>query len=418
MPRTPVPPPLIHLSLLLGSALRSPDGSLIGEVIDLTAALADDRAPISGAIIRIDGRDAYIPTVELASIDDDGLHLEPTPAAGPSSFEPPEHALRLAKHVLDHKLIDIRTRRVIRANEVEIMHIDDGWEVVGVDTGLRAFARRVLPRALARTLPGKGFLDWRDLEPLAPHLPDRAGQRLQHLHPAELADLVEACARDEGEELIDTLDRDPDRRADLFEELDADRAAQMLRARGDAEIADIATRAEPDAAADLLHTLPDRRRRAVLALLPPLVRRELRQLLDYSPRTAGGLMTPQFICLYRTATKTDALRRIERSRLPAHLLETVYLMNEQRRLCGALTLVDLLRTPEDEPLRNVARLLPITVRVEADLEELARVMADYNLTSTPVVNERDEMIGLVTIDDVLASLLPHRRRGPFDSFPV
>ena len=127
-----------------------------------------------------------------------------------TAFEAREGELRLAKQVLDHKLIDIRTRRLVRANEIELMQIDGCYEVVGVDTGARGFLRRLLPSALARTVSSKGFRDWSTLEPLTHDLPSHGGDRLRRLHPADLADLVEASAHNEGEEIIAAVQADPE----------------------------------------------------------------------------------------------------------------------------------------------------------------------------------------------------------------
>jgi Mg/Co/Ni transporter MgtE len=331
-----------------------------------------------------------------------------------TAFEPYEGELRLAKQVLDHKLIDVRTRRLVRANEIELMLLDGCYEVVGVDTGARGFLRRLLPSALARAVPSRGFRDWSTLEPLTHDLPSHGGDRLRRLHPADLAHLVEASAHDEGEEIIAAIQVDPELQADLFEELDAHHSLEFIRTRSNADVALILDRMEPDAAADLLQSIAEDRRWKILALLPAPTRRTIRELLAYPPKTAGGLMTPQFICLYGNTAKSVALARLERSQLPPHVTSTLYVMNERRRLTGSVTLTDLLRSGAEQPLGEIAQPAPTRVYPDADLEELSRLMTDYNLTIVPVVDDHEQVIGVVTVDDVLALLLPTGWRRHLD----
>ena len=100
---------------------------------------------------------------------------------------------------------------------------------------------------------------------------------------------------------------------------------------------------ETDDAVDLLGDLPEERREARRAPAPAVQRRRVRALAGYDPATAGGLMSPEFVCLYAQATKQEAIGRIERSRAPADTLAWVYVMNLDRRLKGAIALADLLR---------------------------------------------------------------------------
>jgi CBS domain-containing protein len=408
--------PLLHLSLIIGSPLRDARGDAIGRVIDLTALLHDERAPISGAIARISERNLYVPASELTELAHGGLRLGREHIDTLTQFEPRPGEVRLAKEVLDHWLIDVHERRLVRASEVELMQISGWYEVVGVDTGLRGFVRRLLPRRLARLVRARGFRDWEHLEPLTGDLAERAGRRLRRLHPAELADLVEAAAHEAGEQIIDAVHAEPALEAGVFEELDRHHQLEFLRRRTDSEVAQLLARMEPDAAADLAQTLPGERRWKIVALLPPLLRREIRDLLGYEPKTAGGLMTPQFLCLYADTNREEALQRIARSRLPAHVLTTIYVANQRRRLTGTVTLADLQRAPAKQRLGEIAQPAAVHVTANADLEELARLLSDYNLTILPVVDDQARPIGVVTVDDVLALLLPKQWRRRFDIF--
>ena len=125
-------------------------------------------------------------------------------------------------------------------------------------------------------------------------------------------------------------------------------------------------------------------------------------------------MNSQFVCLYMHATREEALERIAQSRHPADALAWVYVMDPRRRLRGAIPLADVLRSPEGSVLDDVVAFLPPRLTADTDLEEVARMMTDYDLTVAPVVDEHRQMIGVVTVDDVLELVIPRGWRRRFD----
>jgi Mg/Co/Ni transporter MgtE len=151
----------------------------------------------------------------------------------------------------------------------------------------------------------------------------------------------------------------------------------------------------------------------VLALVAPPKRAKLRALLGYDPAEAGGLMSPDFLCLYRHATVTEAAERVGTSAIPSEQLTTVYVMNTHRALVGAVPVAELLRARGETALMDLVEHAPTQLRPDAELEEVARLMSDFNLTAAPVVDEQDRMIGVVTVDDVLEVMLPKGWRRRF-----
>ncbi|HKU58155.1 MAG TPA: CBS domain-containing protein, partial [Gaiellaceae bacterium] len=147
-------------------------------------------------------------------------------------------------------------------------------------------------------------------------------------------------------------------------------------------------------------------------LLPLTQRRRVRALLGYDPTTAGGLMSPEFVCVYSQATAAEALERVRSTRTSAEALAWIYVMNTNRRLIGAIALVDLLRADPAMPLSEVSDP-PRRVRADADLEEIARLMTDFDLTVVPVVDDKEQILGVITVDDVLELVLPRGWRRRF-----
>ena len=175
----------------------------------------------------------------------------------------PEEVL-LKKDVLDRQLINIDGARLVRANEIELARVEGWYRVVGVDASLRGLARRVLPRRVARTIQAGTFLDWAGVEPFTGHVPTVRLRvphpKLARLHPAQLADLVEAASHGEGEEILRAVGGDGELEADVYEELDPRHQIEFLAERPDEEVAAMMSRMEPDDVVDLLGELDNERR--------------------------------------------------------------------------------------------------------------------------------------------------------------
>jgi Mg/Co/Ni transporter MgtE len=141
----------------------------------------------------------------------------------------------------------------------------------------------------------------------------------------------------------------------------------------------------------------------------------VRALLGYDPATAGGLMSPEFVCVFSQATQTEVLDRIRRSTTSPEAVAWIYVMNASKRLTGAVALVDLLRADPEATVDDIADA-PQRVRTDADLEEVARLMTDFDLTVIPVVDGEERLLGVVTVDDVLELVLPRGWRRQFGLF--
>ncbi len=168
--------------------------------------------------------------------------------------------------------------------------------------------------------------------------------KLAKLHPAQIADLVEAASRHEGEEIIQAVgDDDRELEADVFEELDDQHQREFLEDRPDAQVAEILSRMAPDDAADIVGELDEDRREPVLTLLPVSHRVKVRALLGYDPAEAGGLMSPDFILLQGATSAGDALDAVRASKIAPELLNTVFVSSTRRTTRGSVPVTGLLR---------------------------------------------------------------------------
>jgi CBS domain-containing protein len=409
-------PSVLHLSLVVGGELRDADGLRLGKVEDLIVRLgSDDYPPVTGALAAIAGRAVFVPADLITTIEFGAVTIRRSRLDLQPFTRRPQEVL-LKEDVLDRQLINVDGARLVRTNEIEIARIEGWYRVVGVDTGPRGLFRRLVPRRFADTIESGTFLDWASVEPFTGHVPTVRLRvphpKLARLHPAEVADLVEAASHRDGEEILEAVRLDAEREADVFEELDTQHQVEFIEQMSDEAAAGVLSRMESDDAADLINDLDEERREPVLALLPIVQRRRVRALLGYDATTAGGLMSPDFICVYSQATREEVITRISKSTSSPDSITWIFVMNQRRRLKGAIQVIDLLRADPGVAVGDIAGL-PKHVRPDADIEEVARLMTDFDLTVVPVVDGEEQILGVITVDDVLEVVLPNGWRRNF-----
>src|SRR2546430_1285437 len=305
-------PPILHLSSLVGSPLRDSDGEQLGKVEDVIVRLGGTGyPPITGFLVKVAGRTSFLGVDRVSQIGPDGVVMRKAKLDLRRFERRPEEVL-LKRDLLDRQLINVEGARLVRANEIELAFVAGAWRVVGVDTGPRGGLRRLLPKPLATHIAAGEFLDWACVEPFVGHVPTLRLRvphpKLAKLHPAQIADLVEAASRREGEEIIQAVgDDDRELEADVFEELDDQHQREFLGDRPDEEIAEILARMAPDDAADVVGELDEERREPVLARLPVSHRVKVRALLGYDPAEAGGPMGPDFLLSRGSSSAGHAL---------------------------------------------------------------------------------------------------------------
>jgi CBS domain-containing protein len=411
-------PPILHLSAVVGSPLRDADGVRLGKVDDLIVRLGGvGYPPITGFLVSVAGRASFLGAERVSEIATDGVVMRKAKLDLRPFERRPEEVL-LKRDLLDRQLINVEGARLVRANEIELALVAGSWRVVGVDTGPRGGLRRLLPKGLgAHIAPGQ-FLDWAGVEPFVGHVPTVRLRvphpKLAKLHPAQIADLVEAASRHEGEEIIQAVgDDDRELEADVFEELDDQHQREFLEDRPDEQVAEILSRMAPDDAADIVGELDEDRREPVMALLPVGHRIKVRALLGYDPAEAGGLMSPDFVLLAGASTAGEALEAVRRSEIAPELLTSVFVGPAEGSLEGIVAVTALLRVEQDRRLDAMVKHETPCLDPNASFEEVARLMADYNLTAIPVVDEHERMVGVVTVDDVLEAMVPRSWRRRF-----
>ena len=400
----------IHFSTLRGRPLRGPSGNELGKIDDCVVRLLESALPqLTGLLLRLQGGDVFVSMRDVAELGQEGARLS-ADRVDTRPFERRAGEVLLARDVIGRAVIEVVEARLIRVGGLLLEGEGAAWRVAAVIPSPAMDPLRTLRRLLRRETPLEK-IDWRRIEPLVGHVPTarrRLSVRVARLRPADIADIVEEASHEEGREILEAVHHDHELEADVFEELDDEHQVEFLRERSDAEVAALLAEMGPDDAADLLMKLGQERRGRILELVPEAERERLRRLLGYNPKTAGGLMSTEFVALPESASVQDAIEELRRREVP-DTLGVIYTLSGDR-LSGAVTLARLLRADPSQQLRDVGSQQPVAVFPDADIPAVAVEMADYNLAALPVVDEAGRILGVVTYDDLVEALVPDEWR--------
>ena len=219
------------------------------------------------------------------------------------------------------------------------------------------------------------------------------------LHPADIAEIINHAPPSAHNILFDLLDDDI--KPDVLAELDDQAEADILEELTDEEISDIVEEMAPDDAADVLGELENERSEDILELMEDEESEDVRELLQYDEDTAGGIMTTDFVAVRATMTANTALEYIGSLDIDEPIY-SVYVVGSDGLLTGSVQLWELLKKANrDVMLENLADKEAIAVLTGDDQEDVARVASKYDLSSLPVLDDQNKLVGRVTVDDLM-----------------
>lgn len=218
------------------------------------------------------------------------------------------------------------------------------------------------------------------------------------LHPADVAKLLRHFDPDEQWLIYSVIDN-PEFAAEILSETDADTAVGLVQQAPPQFIVPILQSMSPDDLADLLDHLPDALRESLLPSLHEDLD-ELRTLMQYGNDTAGGIMTTDYVALNERMSVEEAIKEV-RAAGDKVMVSYLYVTDDIGRLRGVVSLRQLILAEPDQPLRDIMTKDVWKVHVETDQEEVARLVAHYNILAIPVVDEQNVLVGVVTVDDII-----------------
>ncbi len=222
---------------------------------------------------------------------------------------------------------------------------------------------------------------------------------LEELHPADIAEIINHAPANAQNKLFELISDEI--KPDVLAELDDQAGADILEEMTAEEISGIIEEMAPDDAADVLGDLEEERSAEILNLMEDEDSEEVRELLQYGEDTAGGIMTPDFVAVKASMTAAEAIEYIGSLELDEPLYH-VYVIDSDDKLTGWIQLWELLKKANrNQPLSKLVDEEPIYVHTDTDQEEVARVVSKYDLSSLPVLDWKNKLVGRVTVDDIM-----------------
>jgi len=413
---------MLFVAQLFGVTVTAHDGAVIGKLRDIMVRIEDREYPaINGLILQDRGRLFFIPAHVISEITYARIEISTT-KINLQQFRRRDGEVMLSKDVIDHQIIDINGRRVVRVNDVQIARIDNEYCVIGVDISPQALVRRIAPRVLAPHVVGRQIISWADAQYLASAAPVQlkvSYNRLSEINAVDLARIVDALSYKESAEIVAALDDET--AAETLEEVSDERVIDLLEGMDQERAADILEEMTPSAAADLLEDLGDEIAAQLLDRMEPAEAEDVKELLAYDGDTVGRNMTTNIVVCYPHDQVASVIAQLKlRDELPDPFTE-IYVVSPPDTdipaeiglpFIGVVRLPRLLLSDGEVSINDLIDEVPV-VAADDPADEAAKILGEYNLTAVPVVDEHQVLLGAVSVDDALAVILPEiwTRRG-------
>lgn len=415
---------LISVAGLVGSAVGNQAGDPIGRVTDIVARWDGEESypAVTGLVVKIGGRRAFAPMDQVASVHRSGITLG-SAILNLIEFARRDGEVMLGRDVLDHQLVDVDGKQVIRPADLYLAYAPgpegSALRLVGVDVSAQTLLRRLGPKRWRGFPTPDRVIDWATIRPFGNETPTvslrGSNDELRRMRPGELADLLEDLGRDARQELLASLELE--KAADALEEMDPEELGALLRETRPEDAAALVARMEPDEAVDALRDLEGEARQELLEHMEPDQREHLSDLLGYEQDQAGGFMTTNLVVVSPDETVRQIRRRLRKEKEHAGDLDGIVIVNDAGQLMGDIPLYAMAIATNDSP---IASLLPdddvVSVLADAGITEVAERLIDCRHSSVVVVDADNHPLGRILADDLLDALLPERGRHHFPRF--
>ncbi|OCL27528.1 magnesium transporter [Orenia metallireducens] len=222
---------------------------------------------------------------------------------------------------------------------------------------------------------------------------------LETIHPIDLAETITDLNDDE---LLQFYKRvDTELMAEVLEQAEDDFQARFLRLLDIKDIISIFNYMATDDITDIIGNLTFAESKKILNMMKEEDSGAIRKLLGYDEESAGGLMTTEFIALKESLTTIEALTKIKRISPTTEVIRSIFVLDDSKKLVGVADLRDILVAKEETLLRDIANTNVISVTPDIDQEEVALLVAKYDLTAIPVISRKGIMLGIITVDDII-----------------
>lgn len=408
---------MIYFSQLVNQNVWDGFGSVVGKLEDILIDATEKKMPPIAALSLKNSPAGikHIPANQIASLWPSITLRVGVDRIRP--YSPTGHELPLLDRVLDQQIVDTEGKRLVRVNDLQLARARDQFVLTGVDVSGSGLLRRLGLEKIGRTI-GSMFkksqetvvIPWEFVASIEHDDPLRLSvsqNRLVKMPPADIAAIVDELDHHTTTALLEGFDNEA--LADTLEESSADLQMAILSHMTPERAADILEEMDPDEAADLLADMPDGTSETLLGLMEKEEALDVRTLLTYPEDTAGGIMTTEFANVPENITVREAIDYLRNSEEAQEdeVMYYVHILDQAERLNGIITLRDLVMADPGSSLDQWKEPDVISVEPLTPQNEVAYLIAKYDLLSIPVIDpENNRMLGIVTVDDAIDVVLP------------
>jgi magnesium transporter len=406
---------LLFLTELLGLPVYDLKGRRIGRVRDSAVVPLADPFRVDRYLIGAGSAWLTVHHNQVDSISLEGIRLNDEVL---TPYHDDEYMLRISRDLLDQQIIDVNGHKVVRVNDVTFErrreNSHDILRVLEVDVGIRSIFRRLFqgvipPRWLRRLLNRipPNSIRWEFCNIVEPDPQRRlrlniSHSKLEEIHPADLADIVEELSPESREAIFETIDEEV--AAEALSEVDPKMQASILESLETEKAADIVEEMSPHEAADVLADMEESTSQEILEEMESEPESDVRELLEFDEDTAGGMMNTEYIALPENAGVADALVALKGNEDLLENLNHLFLIDAGGHLKGVVPLGRLFVAPESRPLRELASETLIQASVDETRNRVSELFDKYNLLALPVVGEDGKLAGVITADEIISVL--------------
>lgn len=325
-----------------------------------------------------------------------------------SYLQPAE--LLLQRDLLDKQIVDTQGMKIVRVGDLKLAESKNELRLLGAEVGLRGILRRLSLEKATDTVGGifgyhypERLIAWNYMALLEKDMSSLklsiSHKRLHELHPADIADVIDQMKPEQRTKVFKYLD--DTQAADTISETEPEVQASLVESLEVRRASDILEVMDPDDAADIIADLPYEKAESLLNLMGVKEAADIRKLLGYKEKTAGGIMTTDFVALDENLTVQQTIKTLREKSPDAETIYYVYVTDNKQKLKGVLSLRDLIVASPRKRIHELMLTDIIRVQADDDQEEVADKMTKYDLLAVPVVDEKDALLGIVTVDDAL-----------------
>ena len=227
----------------------------------------------------------------------------------------------------------------------------------------------------------------------------RLRELFDELHPYDQAQIIMELSIEERKELSQFFSNEE--MAEIIQELDNEQQLQLIDELGIVRSSQIIVEMSSDDAADLLGELDEEKKEKLFHLLDDQEVADMRELLEYSEHSAGGIMTTEYIVIPGYYSAEETVSKLRQIAPDAETVYYLYVVDEDEKLSGVLSLRDLIIATPETKISDIMSERVVSVPVDMDQEEVAKIMEKYDFLAVPVVDKVNRLVGIITIDDVM-----------------